>query len=58
MTETPAPKFQTHTQPGTFASFQELWMRPRHPNGFAGFAENTYWEISANLSGFLDKKGE
>jgi len=31
-------------------------MRPRHPNGFAGFAENTYWEISANLSGFLDKK--
>ncbi len=31
-------------------------MRPRHPNGFAGFAENTYWVTSANLSGFLDKK--
>ncbi len=33
-------------------------MRPRHPNGFAGFAENTYWVTSANLSGFLDKKGK
>jgi hypothetical protein len=54
----PCAFVSTSPQTSDFCKFPKELDAPPPPQWVCGVCENTYWVTSANLSGFLDKKGK